>query len=437
MFGSQTAMPSFTFTHRRTTVVAFMTKSFLTTVASLFIGIGAVEAAPAWADLERPEHNYWERPLDDRFTRIIAELEAGKRTLDYRSELSFLRTLLSALEIPESSQVMSFSTTSLQLRLISPRNPRAIYFNEDIYIGYIPGGRIEVVAMHPELGGVFHIFDIPRRGERVKVERATRCMNCHADEDTMDVPSLLVKSVIPGPNSGSLKAFRIGQSGHGIPFSERFGGWHVTGAGNMKHQGNATGRYVKGKIVKTPNPIGQKFSWARYPVRTSDILPHLLLEHQTGFAQRVSRAAYKARAYLADDAGNLTAEHARDLNEEAETVTRYLLFVDEAPLPAGGVAGDAAFKAAFRANRRVTVDGLSLRDLDLHTRLFRHRCSYMIYSAVFRGLPTEMKRRIYVRLEAVLSAEQPVPGYESLPLAERMTIRRILRETLDDYPRGS
>jgi hypothetical protein len=262
-------------------------------------------------------------------------------------------------------------------------------------------------------------------------------MNCHASEDTMWVPSLMLKSVIPGPNSGSLKAFRIGESGHAIPFTERFGGWHVTGDGDLQHQGNATGRYMNGKIVTTPNPPGQRFSWSRYPVRTSDILPHLLLEHQNGFANRVSKAAYKTRSYLAADGDRLSSAHAADLDAEAENVVRYLLFVDEAPLPAGGVEGDPDFKRDFLAGRRVTADGLSLKDLDLRTRMFRHRCSYMIYSEVFRGLPAEFKRRVYARLEQILTAPQPVTGYEMLPPAERRAIHGILKATLADYPGGS
>ncbi|MBL6765916.1 MAG: hypothetical protein ISQ14_13265 [Verrucomicrobiae bacterium] len=406
--------------------------------ACLFIvaGFGA-SGAPEWSDLERPEHNYWERPLDDRFTRLKDDLEQGRLPLDYGSELAFLKSLLKALEIPESSQVMLFSTTSLQLRLITPSNPRAIYFNEDLYIGYIPGGRIEVVAMNPELGGVFYIFDIPRDRQQVRVERSNRCMNCHASEDTMHVPSLLVKSVIPGPNSGSLKAFRIGASGHAIPLAERFGGWHVTGGDGFEHQGNVTGRYVKGKIVTSANPPGYRFRWDRYPVKTSDILPHLLLEHQTGFANRVLKAGYKARAFLAADEGKLTSAQEAELEAEAEEVTRYLLFVDEVAFPEGGFVGDTVFKKDFRSNRRETSDGLSLKDFDLSRRLFAHRCSYMIYSPIFSGLHAEMKRRIYARLEAVLGAGQSVKGYESLTLPERMTIRRILVETLAGYPGGS
>ena len=64
----------------------------------------------------------------------------------------------------------------------TPRSPRALFFNEDIYLGWAQGGKIEIVSVDPDLGGVFYIFDIPRNGQPPRPERATACMNCHARE---------------------------------------------------------------------------------------------------------------------------------------------------------------------------------------------------------------------------------------------------------------
>lgn len=131
-------------------------------------------------------------------------MESGELKLDRSGEKAFLLSLLRQLEVPVSSQMLVFSTTSLQLRFISPENPRALYFNEDIYVGYIPGGRLEIVSIDPELGGIFYIFDIPRGDAPAKVERSQRCMNCHAGEDTGFVPGLVVKSVAPGLTGAAL-----------------------------------------------------------------------------------------------------------------------------------------------------------------------------------------------------------------------------------------
>ena len=412
-------------------------KRRLITIVLSMVWASAAPAQPTYQDIDLPPHNYRQRALNDRFTRLKTELEAGRVDLDQSSEKEFLVSLLKALEIPVTSQMLVFSTTSLQLSLISPRNPRAIYYNEDAYVGFIPGGRIEIVSLDPELGGIFHILDIPRDGRPVRADRSERCMNCHAGADTGYVPGLLVKSVVPGPTGGSLDAFRLEQSGHGIPFDQRFGGWYVTGKhGITNHWGNIMGRLSAGTLTKNKLEPGKLFDFGRYPVATSDVLPQLLFEHQVGFVNRVVEAAYRARTHLHTDNGTLTPAHAKELDEQANLLTRYLLFADEATLPSGGVEGDAAFKADFLRSRHATVNGTALRDFDLRTRLFKFRCSYMIYSPVFAVLPPAMKQRVYQRLAKALNDKRTDAEYAYLPLAEKQAIRGILKETLTDLPRG-
>lgn len=403
---------------------------------ALLIALAPVLGEVTYSDLDLPPHRYFERTPTDRFTQLKTALESGDLQLDRSGEKAFLRSLLQRLEIPESSQMLVFSTTSLQLRFITPENPRALYFNEDAYVGFIPGGRIEVVSLDPELGGIFYIFDIPRGDAPVKVERSQRCMNCHAGEDTAFVPGLVVKSVAPGPTGGSLDSFRRGLTGHGVPLAERFGGWYVTGLGDFtNHWGNAIGIQSAGVLSQQPNLPGTRFSYDRYLTATSDLLPQLLHEHQAGFVNRAVEATYRARTYLHHDGGELTAEHRTQLDEQAGILTRYLLFADEAALPAGGVQGDDAFKEDFLKTRR-SVEGDSLKDFDLRTRLFKHRCSYMIYGAAFRGLPPAVKQQVYQRLAAALSETTPDANYAYLPVAEKRAIRRILRGTLTDLPPG-
>jgi hypothetical protein len=380
-------------------------------------------------------HDYWKRPLTDRFTRLKTEIESGRLSLEADGEKAFLLGLLKALDIPISSQMLVFSTTSLQLRLISPANPRALFFNEDVYVGYIPGGRIEVVSIDPDLGGIYYIFDIPRGAQPLRVERSNRCMNCHASEDTGDVPGLVVKSVMPGPHGGSLDAYRQGLTGDGVPFKDRFGGWYVTGyRGAAEHLGNFIGRLSPEGLTKIPIVPGQLFDFARYPVSTSDILPQLVHEHQIGFVNRVVAATYRTRELA--QKGPLAPAGAAELDALAHSLTRYLLFADETPLPSGGIEGDPAFKADFLRTRRTAANGASLKDFDLKTRLFRNRCSFMIYSTAFRGLPPAMKQRVYRRLGEALNVSAPGGEYAFLPPAEKQTIRSILRVTLPDLPPG-
>lgn len=403
----------------------------LLVISALLFGAGMVAAKePAF---DQPPHDYWQRPLQDRFTRLKDDVEAGRVVLDGSGEKPFLLSLLRALDVPATSQMLVFSTTSLQLRLITPANPRALFFNEDVYVGYIPGGRIEVVSLDPALGGIYYIFDIPRGTEPLRAERSNRCMNCHAAEDTGNVPALVIKSVIPGLRGGSLDSFRHEETGHGVPFKERFGGWYLTGAQNFEpNLGNIIGQFTPTGLTKYPIEPGTRFDFARYPVASSDVLPQLLHEHQIGFVNRAVLATYHTRALLAK--GPLDDAASAELDAEARDFTRYVLFADEVPLPTGGVAGEAAFKTDFLRTRRADAQGASLKDFDLQTRLFRYRCSYMIYGAAFSGLPPEFKERVYRRIREALDGQHAAPEYAYLPLLEKQAIHRILRATLTDLP---
>ena len=399
--------------------------------------IGTACAAEWEPDLDSEPHRYFQRTAVDRFSRRIPELAAGRLPLDRSSERAFLKSLLRALDIPESSQLLVFSNTSLQLSLINPNNPRALYFSDDLYLGYVPGGKIEVATIDAELGAVFYIFDIPRSDSRVVVERARRCMNCHANEDTLKVPGLSVKSVAPGPGGGSLDTFHPGQSGHTQPLAERFGGWYVTGTGGFDgHWGNRMGRLYQGELSATPLEPGTRFSFERYPVATSDLLAHLLHEHQVGGVNRLIRAQYRFRELHHRNGGSVPQALPPDLETELADLLGYLLFAQEAPIPASGIPGNPAFREGFARNRKV-VDGHSLKDLDLQTRLLRFRCSYLIHTPFFEGLDADLRRRILRDLDHALSPEKRNAASRHLSDSEAAVIRTILRATVPGFPNGT
>lgn len=258
-------------------------------------------------------------------------------------------------------------------------------------------------------------------------------MNCHSDDDTSGVPGIVIKSVVPGPTGGSLDSFRQERTGHDIPFHERFGGWYVTGKSAIAdHWGNTFGRYNGGELTKVSLDPATRFDASKYLLPTSDILPQLVHEHQAGFINRVVHAGYAARGILHSSQGKLTPEQAAQLDEQARIVTRYVLFADEAPLPTGGVQGDAAFKTDFLRNRHAGPMGASLKDFDLKTRMFRYRCSYLVYSPIFTALPKELKERIYRQMAAALNWTKPAAEYAYLPTPEKQAIVAILRQTMPE-----
>ncbi|HWB07073.1 MAG TPA: hypothetical protein VG796_28880 [Verrucomicrobiales bacterium] len=383
---------------------------------------------------EKPPHDYWNRPLNDPFSLWLGRIAKGEAQMPTGDEITVMRELLKIFDVPVTSQMIVFSATSRQ-PIISPYRPRALYFGDEIYLGYVPGGRIEVASIDPQAGPVFHIFDFPR-GDRasIRADRSTKCMECHAGFDNHEIPKLVIDSVAVNRQGGALETWRRQKSGHDVPLSERFGGWHLTGALNLgKNHANTLGQLSEGKLTLTENPPGKLFNLARYPLATSDILPQLLHDHQAGFINLLTEANYKVRELTAPEHGALTAADEKELDRHADEIAAYILFQKEAKLPAGGITGDAAYIKDFQANRRAITGDHSLKEFDLKTRLFRYRCSYMIYTNYWASLPALIKDRCWKRLRTLLSRDaQGCAAW--LPPIERAAIRKILAGTLPESP---
>jgi len=384
-----------------------------------------------------PIHGYNALPTHDQFARFKADLDAGRAKLDASDELALLRSVLKGLEIPVTSQMLVTSATSFQKTIISPRRPRALYFNDDTYVGFVPGGQIEVISIDPARGAMFYIFGRSEAGKVPRIRRSENCLTCHATPEMGEVPQLVIESVVPGITGGGEKAFRRGLSGHSVPFEDRFGGWLLTDASEFpQHWANVLIEWTSKGIQEKPMKPGQLFKLNRYPVPTSELLPQLLHEHQVGFVNRAVEATYRTRTLLHDRSGGDEAI-VPELEAMARELVRYLLFADEVPLPAGGITGSEAFRTEFLAHRRVASNGRSLRDLDLKTRLLRHRCSYMIESAAFAGLPPQLRQYVDRELERALDPSTKSEDYDYLPAEEKQVIRTILKETLPPLAQSS
>ena len=403
-------------------------------IAAILLLLLPALAGAAPQRFESPPHDYWTRPLTDPFTRWLEKVQRGEAASPTGDELAVVRAYLKIFDVPVTSQMLVYSATSRQ-RIISPHRPRALYFNEDLYIGFVPGGRIEVASVDPAAGPVFRIFDFPR-GERAMIlpDRSDRCMQCHAGHDNNELPKLIMDSVIVNREGGSLETWRTAKFGHEVPLSQRFGGWHLTGGHHLtNHHGNTLGELSGGKLTVMANPPGKLFDPANYPLPTSDILPQLLHDHQAGFHNLLTEAAYRQRELLAAGKGTLKAADEKELDGLAGDIADYILFKTEAKLPPAGITGDPDYITGFLANRRTTTGGHSLKDLDLQTRLFRYRCSYMLYSQHWTELDPGIKARCWSRLKTLLHDRDP--GHAVwLPANERADIRRVLASTLTDAP---
>lgn len=416
-----------------------MMRSCSPTLLFLFVTSAAALAAetkePRVIDFKGAPHSYLEAKPRDRFAQFQALAEKGDAKIDTSNDKAFLASLLAALNIPISSQIMVFSASSLQSEIINPRNPRSLYFNEDTYVGWVPGGLIEIIAADPEFGPMFYVYDRLRPGGPVpNVQRSSKCMNCHAGNATRRLPGLIAESLLVSRAGSSLETYRRDVQGHQIPLEDRFGGWHLTGEHHIpNHKANVMGVSQAGRLQKTPVEPGQFSDLGLHLLPTSDILPHLIHEHQIGFENRLVYAIYTLRQLKNDSRGMLSTDAKAELEERAQEMARYIVFADEAKFPSQGITGDPAYAADFLRDRKATKAGLSLKDFDMKTRIFKHRCSFMIYTDTWKETPRELKERIYYHM-AMYLRDQPDAQHAHLAPAERRAIRDILKETMGDLP---
>jgi len=397
---------------------------------------------------EQPPISYSSTQPRDAISRLQERMATGAPRFT-GTDKEVVQSLLRELHIPVESQTIVFSRTSFQRTRIRPEQPRAIYFSDTCYVGWVPNGLIEVTAIDPELGPVFYSFD-PAAAEPSFV-RDQDCLRCHGGTFVRGIPGVFVRSVFTDETGEPLLRFGSEVVDFRTPFTNRWGGWYVTGKhGTALHRGNVLARERKGELVvdlkqgANVSDLAGFFGTKAYLTETSDIVALLVLEHQLAMQNTLTRASQDCRRMLAYQK-NLQRDLKEPVTEEltydsvkrvfesaAKDVVDDLLFKDEAPLPTG-LAGSAAFQRAFLSQAPRTGDGHSLKDFHLDGHLFKNRCSYLLYSECFLTLPKELKRRVYARLAQALQATNPDARYSHLGAEERLRIGRILRETHPEF----
>jgi hypothetical protein len=398
-------------------------------------------------DYERDPINYWRVTPSDPVSRLKQRLETGELKLDRSDEKRFLKAVLKELAVPESSQVLVFSKTSLQRSLISPESPRAIYFSDDIYVGWVPGGSIELSCSDSALGPTFYLLQARRNESPPLITRPQDCMSCHGTSMTGGFPGYMVRSVYPAASGDPILSAGTKLTDHSSPIHERWGGWYVTGLHDpMRHRGNvmatlfndgATLDMEKGANLKS---LAAHFDISRYLLDQSDIVALLVLEHQIGMHNRLAHGTYAVRTALYyQDAlrretgltgDSLHSESTRRIiDAEAVSIVSYMLFQDETLMASEGVTSHSTFAEDFQARGGTGSAGGSLRSLHLGRRLFRNRCSYMIHSAAFDALPAPLTAAIAAMLGDALAGDDSRQLAAHLSAEEKSRICRILRET--------
>lgn len=392
--------------------------------------------ALAQDSFDLPPIRYSESKPSDPVAVLERKLASGEVVLEHDEKYGVLPSLLKELKIPAESQVLVFSKTSLQIHKISPTNPRALYFNDSVYVGYVPGSSIlELAANDPVLGAVFYTLEVapkPTQGEPSSIEETKKqvelvrdrgqCLSCHATTRTENVPGYLVRSIYPDSTGRPRTGSSSYTTDYRSLFETRWGGWYVTGThGQMRHLGNlfALDRNDPQKVdVETGANLSQLPARVRPGLHLtphSDLVALMVLEHQIRVHNLITKASYETRQSIAmDESMNKALDRPSEFRTEstqrridtaAKALADALLMRDESPLR-DQVHGTSGFEKSFSSTGTADSNGRSLRQLDLQSRLFRYRLSYLIYTPEFQGLPKEVIEPVQARLREALGTPE-------------------------------
>ncbi len=331
----------------------------------------------------------------DHAAELAARLKSGKTKLAFDEKNGYLPALLKELHISISSQVLVFSKTSLQASRISRQAPRAVYFNDDTYAGWVKpsvqfGEVMEIVSVDPKIGTIFYSMN-QQETAVPEIRRRDECLHCHASPQTEGVPGLFVRSVFADSEGFAVQARGSFLTDHRSPLKQRWGGWYVTGThGAQRHMGNTylPGRGLSGELDMergaNQRDLGAFVNTEPYLSPYSDIVALMVLEHQARAQNLIFRCHQDPSA--------------------ADTLADYLMFAGETALTAP-VEGVSGFAAEFAARGPFDDQHRSLREFDMKTRMFRYGLSYMIYSESFDRIPVETRKRVYARIFSKLEGK--------------------------------
>ncbi len=380
-----------------------------------------------------PAIQYATRPTTDRVARLNEALSGAASALRRDPQTGYLKSLLATLGVPLESQLLVFSKTGAQQAITNPHNPRALFFDESLAVGYVPGAPvIEIAAHDPQQGVIFYTLD--QTTDAPVPVRRTSCLTCHATHGTLDVPGLIARSHVVTDDGSPLTKESVDVD-HQTPHPDRWGGWFVTLEGapapysQRGHEGNIT-------FSPTGTTSNQVFvDWMNsapetrgYPSASSDIVSLLVFDHQVHAVNLLTRLNWESRIASSEKAAHSVPQ--RLVNELAD----YLLFVGEVP-PSVPLTARPGFAAHLASKIPKDRRGRSLAQLDLDTRLFRYPCSYLVYSAAFDGLGSDVKAALYDRMQTILSGRDAHRKYEGLSAPDRVAVLEILRDTKPDFPR--
>lgn len=435
-------------------------KRSLTWILCGVLGCGALDGIVKASDIERKPIEYSKRQGSNAITELQLRLRDGSVKLDYQPKVGYLPSLLKELKVPVHSQTLVFSKTSLQRNKIAPKTPRALYFNDDIYIGYCRHGDVlEISVADPELGTEFYTLSQDQAKPEL-VRHTESCLVCHGASATHGLPGHLIRSVYSDDDGTPLLSLGSHRVDTTTPWEKRFGGWYVSGKhGERSHLGNLIVRNAK-----TPEEIdnaqgqnvtdlSERFDSSPYLSPHSDLVAHLVLTHQAHVHNLIAKASIETQSALYEEKelnrelgeeGRKWESTRRRIRSHASDLVKAIFFCEEAELPAD-LSGCSEFVNEFPKSGIKDSKGRSLKEIQASGRLMKYPCSYLVYTKSFEQLPKEAKQEVFRQMKSILKSgeyrsEDSPNGYSGsiieapqLSVDDRRAIEEILAETLPGW----
>ena len=268
-------------------------------------------AVMSYTDLDQPAIQYNTQTLHDPGSQLNRKIQFGEVHLKFDGPQGYLRSVLEALDVPIQSQLVVFSKTSFQADRINPHNPRSLFFSDSVVVGWVHGGPIiEVAAEDPKQGMIFYTLS-QNPAHRVRLSRDVNCLACHVSHESLGVPGTLMRSVFPEPDGATASGLGQYLTDDLSPFSQRWGGWYVTGStGSMRHMGNSVVNKA-GKLqpmlpgqTRNLESLQGHFDTDAYLSPYSDVVALMVFEHQMHMMNLFTRGGWDVRRSLYRDETN-------------------------------------------------------------------------------------------------------------------------------------
>jgi hypothetical protein len=382
-----------------------------------------------------PPLHYADAPVKNDIQQLQEKLNSKEISLDFDSQGGYLKAVLNALEIPIESQTLVFSKTSFQRELISIKTPRAIYFNDQTYVGWIPNSKVlEIMSNDAKLGSIFYTMS-QKETLLPKFQRNDHdCLDCHSSARTQSVPGGMIKSRFID-EKGLLRSNIVT---HRTPIKDRWGSWYVTGNSSQNpHLGNLSiGSQLTGN--NTITDLTTFFNTKPYISSSSDIVALMVMEHQIHMNNLITRAAFRSRIILHKEkvneaqVDNIPNSALENIQTHIDPLVDYMLFIDEAKID-GPIIGNTQFREKFEAKGIKDKKGRSLKLLNLKSRLFEYPLSYCIYSDAIQKLPAIARKILFDKVRNILTGQITHEKYQHLTPKLRQDILEILKDTLKGF----